>query len=132
MKKTTERYCNTPNCIRVAARHQRKCEVCKKRIYRANNILMAVYSNLKFNAKARRIKFQLTLKEFKDFCVEHNYLELRGKTATSLSIDRIIEDGPYSRDNIQVLPLAANTAKRRAFERLNWSIRVPREPGDPF
>jgi hypothetical protein len=131
MRKITERYCNSPNCIRLARKGRRKCEVCTKRVYRSNNILMAVYSNLKYNARARRIKFQLTLEEFKDFCEEHSYLELRGKTAASLSIDRIIEDGPYSRGNIQVLPLAANTAKRRAFERLNWP-RVPREPGDPF
>jgi len=75
------------------------------------NPLGYTYSLLKQNAKRRRKRFVLTIEQFKAFCDEHNYLALKGKTATSLSIDCIINEIGYEHGNLQVLTLSANSRK---------------------
>jgi len=67
---------------------------------------------LKSNAKRRGKFFDLTLEQFKTFCIDTGYMAGKGKKATSLSIDRIDVEKGYTIDNLQILTLTANTVKR--------------------
>jgi len=75
------------------------------------NPLGYTYSRLKQNAKRRRKTFTLTLEQFGQFCTETNYLELKGKQGSNLSIDRINNGKGYEVGNLQVLTLSANSRK---------------------
>lgn len=74
---------------------------------------MYTYNILHQNAKRRGKEFKLTLEEFKTFCDETNYIELKGETKKSDSIDRIDPRKGYEIGNIQVLSLQANSSKGR-------------------
>jgi hypothetical protein len=74
--------------------------------------MRASYNTLRYNAKRRGKAFDLTFEQFKEFCRKTNYINKKGKTASSYSIDRIRPAEGYTVDNIQVLTLAANSLKK--------------------
>lgn len=100
------------------------------RKWRANNPLLATYTIVKGNAKRRNIPFYITLEDFGQLCKITNYLELKGRNATDLSLDRIVDEAGYVMGNVRVITVSENTKKRNA--RKTWSIRVTRQPDDPF
>jgi hypothetical protein len=63
--------------------------------------------------------------EFKEFCRKTDYIELKGKSANSLSIDRKKSWLGYDFDNIQVLTLSENSRKEHVSQRIE-------EDEDPF
>lgn len=69
------------------------------------------YNNLKSNAAKRGKELTLTFSEFVQFCTETNYIQGKGKTRTSFSIDRKENEKGYTKDNIRVLPLGENASK---------------------
>lgn len=69
------------------------------------------YSVLKNNARRRGKEFTLTMQEFVDFCEETGYMEGKGSSRLSLSVDRIDHNKGYVAGNIQVLSLSENGAK---------------------
>lgn len=69
----------------------------------------------KRNAKRRKIPHELTLEEFREFCVETEYMSKKGIYKTSLHIDRIDESKGYTRDNIQTLENSENIKKSLKF-----------------
>lgn len=69
------------------------------------------YSKLRQSARRRGIPFLLTVLEWERFCEATGYLELRGRGAEELSVDRIDEKGPYAIWNIQALSVSANVSK---------------------
>lgn len=69
------------------------------------------YYTLKGNAKRRNKFFDLTFDQFKQFCEENDYLQGKGKTAESKSIDRINNEIGYTITNLQILSLRDNTRK---------------------
>lgn len=105
------------SCGRPAERYRRSCPACRKRDYNLKNPFHYVWQNLKYNAKRRGHEFLLTLEEFKLFCARTGYMELRGKTQDSMSIDRIDENRGYSLDNIQMITLRENSLKQAKTKR---------------
>lgn len=103
--------CATPKCTGKPFGSNKFCGKCYTRQWRERNPARYAYNKLKSNAKRRKKGFTLTFEEFQDFCAETGYLELRGRDADSATIDRIGNDGPYSRDNIQVLTNSENSSK---------------------
>jgi DNA-directed RNA polymerase subunit RPC12/RpoP len=87
------------------------CSTCRSRILKKKNPVYYFFNLLKVNATRRGIEFVLTLNQFKDFCVEVDFIKKKGKKITSLTIDRIRADRGYHIDNIQALPLAFNSKK---------------------
>jgi hypothetical protein len=108
--------CCAYRCSNKAAPRDKFCHKHRKRYQKENNTLTYVYGFLKNNAKRRGKSFELTKEEFKQFCEETGYLELRGKKAKSASIDRIDPRKGYSIDNIQILTLAENSSKSDNYE----------------
>lgn len=101
--------CKTKHC-----RNEGKpviCNTCRDRKFKEAHPEAYAYNKLKCNAKRRGKEFDLTINEFKEFCVKTQYLRGVGKFASSFSIDRIDPDKGYTKDNIQVLTLAENSRK---------------------
>lgn len=103
--------CATPYCRNDRGKNRRYCYKCVKRKHKIDNPMRYAFDTLKSNAQRRGKEFSLTFEEFKKFCAETGYMDKKGKTATSMSIDRKENDKGYTYDNMQLLSLADNTAK---------------------
>jgi len=68
-----------------------------------------VLNMLRHSARKRKLPFTLTVAEFKKFCEETRYLELRGNKPTNLTIDRKDWNEGYHIWNIQVLTHEENS-----------------------
>lgn len=88
-----------------------KCSTCRSRISRKNDPVRYSYITTKNNAKRRGKPFTLTLAYFRKFCYETNYIQGKGKTKTSYSIDCIENEKGYVEGNIRILPLGDNSRK---------------------
>lgn len=88
------------------------CPACKHRRWKAKNPLRYFWNCLKSGARWRGIPFSLTFEQYRDFALSTGYFNRKGKTADSLSIDRIKDELGYEQGNLQVLTLAENTRKR--------------------
>lgn len=106
-----KRQCKTEGCTNEPPLHSCYCWRCQKKKWYTKYPLKYVFGYLKQNAKRRGIEFRLSLEEFGDFCRETGYLELRGQTKESLSIDRKDPREGYHKKNIQVLTLSENSSK---------------------
>jgi hypothetical protein len=103
--------CQTEGC-QNETKHRKLCAKCAKRKYREKYPLKYWYDTLKTNAKRRGKEFTLTIEQFSDFCKKTGYNEKKGKTANSLSVDRIKPWLGYSADNIRAITLSDNTKLR--------------------
>lgn len=105
------KLCRTKYC-RKTAKDGGLCHPCRYKKKKEVNLIRVVYQTIKDNATRRNKRFVITIEEFKEFCEENNYLELRGKSADSASIDCIIDEIGYAKGNIKILSLSNNTLKR--------------------
>ncbi len=112
--------CKTSNCRNKSYVYKKNgkvisrynlCTKCRRRRQKEKNILRYTFDYLKQNAKRRGKEFILTIEEFKDFCIKTDYLNLKGKNANSLTIDRIDNKKGYQIDNIQAVSLSYNSRK---------------------
>lgn len=105
----------TNNCIIDGCKRKkgngRYCHTCHARKVNQKHPLSRIYRNLKSNAKRRGKHFSLTPTYFKQFVLANGYLQGRGRTAQSLSIDCIKNHLGYREGNIQILTLSANASK---------------------
>lgn len=69
------------------------------------------YQTLKDNAKRRGKEFTISFEYFTEWAIEHDYLKGKGKTSTSSTVDRIIEDLGYVEGNLQRLENGQNVRK---------------------
>lgn len=111
--------CAVRFCRKRREKRRTICRRCRQRIDVINNPVANAYRNLKHHARERQIPFDLTYAQFEEFCLMTGYLEHRGRTKLSFSVDREDDTRGYSVDNIRVLTLSANSAKaaadRKAF-----------------
>ena len=99
-------------CIECGGRSkQNRCNTCRSRRFRKNNPMKYAYYNLIANSKRRNISFTLTFQQFQQFSIRHEYIQNKGTTKESYSIDRINSRKGYSLDNIQVLTVSQNSSK---------------------
>ena len=102
----------------------RYCHACKHLQAKAADPERVAYRHLKANVNTRNkrraaqgrplIKFALTLAEFREFAVRHDYLLGAGRQSHSYHIDRMCDcdfSPGYCRENIQVLSNADNVRK---------------------
>jgi len=103
--------CSTPYCRNDRVKGRTKCSKCNMRWLKEHHLDTYTFNILRCNAKRRGKIFNITLNQFRKFCKETNYLELKGKNASSASIDCKIPEKGYSYENMQILTLAENTIK---------------------
>jgi len=88
------------------------CHKCRSRLFKKHHPESYFFNLLRVNARRRGKEFLLTIQEFRKFCADTGYLDKKGKNGSSLSIDRINVNKPYSLENIQALTLSENSSKR--------------------
>ncbi len=130
-----ERVCDTPNCYRTPQPSRKKCETCRSRIRRELYPVKDTYYNLRSNAKRRGIEFSITLQEWEQFCIDTNYIELRGVHGDDLTVDRKKVWLGYTISNMQVLTKKANTKKQQQdiidkYKRT--PLKYAKPPDSPF
>jgi len=102
-------YCNNKKAPTRAICHKHRARRLKEL-----NLLRYTYDLLRSNAKRRGHEISLTLEEFKRFCDENNYLELKGRAKGKMSIDRKRSSEGYHYHNIKIMEYGANSAKGAA------------------
>jgi len=107
-----KKLCKAFGCQNRRAKGRTLCHKHNKRLKKEMNPEAYYYDLLKQNAKRRGKEFNLTLTEFKEICAETGYMELKGKSGKSASLDRIDACKGYEKSNIQVISLAENSKKR--------------------
>jgi cobalamin biosynthesis protein CobT len=101
--------CIVKGCKRVAI--GKFCNSCRVKDWRFKHPVEYAYSNLKNRAKQRGIPFEISLQDFKSFCHKTQYIAGKGRTANSLSVDRIDQSKGYVKGNLQALTLSENVKK---------------------
>ncbi len=125
----TTRYKSPSGKVIVYEGTLRHCWKCRARMFKLRRPATYVLNMLRHSARKRKLPFTLTVKEFEQFCLETGYLELRGKKADDLTIDRKDWDEGYHIWNIQVMTHAENSEQGA-----DNTPRVERaaDDGDPF
>lgn len=123
--------CRTPRCRKavLASGKSPYCSRCKTALFKEAHPLKHAFNKLKQRAIARGHGFDLSYSQFADFAHKSGWATGRGKTADSLSIDRINDAGGYHVDNIRVLTLSQNSVKesRRRYAPLPAWMRAEEE-----
>lgn len=123
--------CFTNDCVNIARPKEKFCSKCASRRYRENNKVKAAYIILHTNALRRGIMFNLTFEHWKFFCKKTNYLNLKGTSADSMTVDRININNGYADGNIQMITLSENIKKyRKDLLMKTWGHG--KQAGDPF
>ena len=104
--------CSTPFCRHTRRRQRWYCNKCRKRKWREANPVEYLYDNLRTHAKQRGKRFELTLEQWRKFCLETSYHMLKGQEPHSATVDRRDSAGPYSIDNIFVNTHQANSHRQ--------------------
>ncbi|MGL4567323.1 MAG: hypothetical protein ACRCU6_02200 [Fusobacteriaceae bacterium] len=120
-----KKLCCAYRCKSEKSKKDRFCSKHRKRYTKEIDPAQYYYWNLKSNAKRRKKDFNLTLEEFRIFCNKTGYLDKRGKTKNSYSIDRINPKKGYSLDNIQMLKLGENVSKYHREDKNNLKDDLP-------
>ena len=124
--------CSTPYCRNFKADGRSKCNKCRKRLWREKHPLYYLYDNLRTHAKTRGKGFELTFKEFEDFCAKTQYHILKGRGKDSLTIDRKENYLPYRADNIRVLTNGENASKGQWAEPSQYEEELVSAESYPF
>lgn len=98
-------------CHQKPARKGRKCYVCHQRQYKNRHPMRYAYNVLKQNAKRRGKPFNLSWIEFLTFAFATHYINRKGKSSDSWSIDRINNQEGYTVGNIRLVTVAVNSSK---------------------
>lgn len=109
MKNKKRKICNTISCSNYTLENRVLCPKCRSKEYKRKYPLHYWFNILRSNARRRGKKFTLSFCEFEMFCKKTGYIEKKGKTATSLSIDRINPMRGYTKENIRAISLSDNT-----------------------
>lgn len=115
MAKSKFKKCETRYCRGVATKSGRSpyCAKCRSSRWRAKHPITAHFHDLRNRAKQRGHEFTLTLADYEQFWHSSGYAEKHGKTAASLSIDRIDPSKGYIPGNVRAITLSENS--RRQF-----------------
>ena len=108
------RRCKTRWCRGNARSHSPFCGKCFWRRLKEVNPLKYSFWKLKHRARERGHSFLLTFDEYKEFSIQSGYAEWKGKTAESLSINRIDPEKGYQKDNIEAVTLSYNSRLQHA------------------
>lgn len=117
------RKCISKHC-RKQAKDGSLCYSCAKRKYKQNHPVKYAYNTLKQNAKRRGKVFELTFEQFQEFCIKYDYIQGKGVTKESYSIDRIDNSKGYTIDNIQILSVSENSRKGKKILNCEYDVQT--------
>lgn len=106
-----KKRCIESGCKKKRKHGHRRCCMHVTRRWRQRNPHRATYLNLKANSKRRGKRFKLTFEQFMNFDERYDYIENKGITAESMTIDCRINDKGYVAGNIFPMSLSENASK---------------------
>lgn len=112
--------CVSRRCIKPHGKNRNYCHSCLKSRYAKNNPIKYAFQVLRQNARRRGKYFDLTLEQFKEFCMKTKILLGRGIYKDSYHIDRIEEHKGYTKGNLQKL---TNTENVKKFRHYDWMTK---------
>jgi hypothetical protein len=122
----TTRYTSASGKVIVYTGFLNHCWKCRARMLKERRPWTYVLNMLRHSARKRNLPFTLTIKEFKEWCLQTGYLERRGNKPTDLTIDRIDWNDGYHIHNIQVL-----THEENSEQGADNTPRTERVNGEP-
>lgn len=114
--------CARYGCLKPAGTKKKYCPCHHHQALKRRDPISYIYSHRKQRAKARGHAWSLSLAEFRQWCQQTGYHLHTGRTAESLSIDRLDNRRGYSLDNIACIPLGANAAKYTHAPGGEWHV----------
>ena len=120
-----KKNCNAHRCTNEKAKKDRFCSKHRKRYTKEIDPEAYHFEILRSNAKRRKKEFGLTLEEFRKFCSETNYMQLKGRSKNSASIDRKDQNRGYFYDNLQILTVSENSSKYHYDRKNNVQDDLP-------
>ena len=116
--------CKTKYCTKPEGKGTKGfCYTCRSRNVRKANPIRAAYENLRQSVKRRGHEFTITFEYFTQFCREYDYIRGKGKTAKSLSVDRIDNTKGYIPGNLRAIPLGENSRKGTKILHYDWETK---------
>jgi hypothetical protein len=116
-KKLQAGKCITPFCTKKKKKRGHICASCAIERYRKNHPIRYAYQVLKNNAKRRGKEFTLSFSYFELLVKQNDYMNKKGTKSKSLQIDRKLELGGYTDDNVQCITLRENRYKYDQFRK---------------
>lgn len=110
--------CSTEGC-KNETKGRKLCSTCRSRKTRAADPERYAYNNVKNRARKADIPFTISIEYFRQFCYEYDYIDNKGRTSKSMTVDRI-EEGRlpgYVEGNIQGLEKGLNVKKYFTYNR---------------
>lgn len=117
MKKCIVKFCRHKVPLH---HHSDKCGKHKSQAYKILHPIKYTFNKIKQRAKERGHEFTLTIEEFTQFVNSTEYMERKGRSKYSLSIDRKNPTEGYHIWNIRVLPYGENSRKQWVPYFRNW------------
>ncbi len=135
-KRKVKGKCKTLYCRNLSYGKGNFCSKCLKRKWAQTHPIEYTFANLKQNAKRRGKEFSLTIESFTQWCIENNYIELKGRLSGSMTIDREKENEGYHAWNLKIRTNADNIRKMHAHKKYNGTAPIdykpPQEGDDNF
>ena len=111
-QKKRRNVCVVSHCGKSTAKGYVICFKHKREKQKLENPSRYWFDVLRQNARRRQKEFSLTIEEFRKFCAETNYLELKGRSAGMYTIDRKDNKKGYEYGNLQILTVSQNSRKQ--------------------
>ena len=103
--------CITKYCRNKRKKERRVCSKCHSASFKQRHPLKYYYNLLRCGAYARGIEFTLTYERYEQLAKESGLQDHRGRTTTSLSVDRIDNSIGYTDSNVRICTLSENSSK---------------------
>lgn len=106
--------CRCRGCRRTVGSSEKsdKCSRHRRLMFKANHAHAYSWGNLKRHAKARGIKFTLTVEDYKELTKSLDLTKLVSHTTVSISVDRTENSLGYHRWNVSLMSLRQNSRKQ--------------------
>jgi len=106
--------CSVRNCRRKVGLSEKsdKCYKHRLRAWKEKHPHAYAWGKLKRRARARGIKFTLTIQDYKDLMAGLDLTKLVSHTSLSISVDRVENSLGYYRWNVQRMTLKENSRKQ--------------------
>lgn len=130
-KKKFPAKCRSVRCrgvVLLKSCHSPYCARCRMRRWKDKHPLKAAFHSLRGHAKERGKDFSLTFEQFHTFCLNTDYMKMRGRTTLSLHIDRKNNDEGYHAGNVQAITLIENNRKQFVPYFANQQENINYEP----
>lgn len=116
IKKKKGIYCCAYNCKNKPVK--KKGGLCHKHYHRRNRERDPVaqrYMQFRSKSKSRRIENSVTLNQFRKFCIDNDYIVVKGRRGKNATIDRRCNTHGYHIWNMQVLSHRDNSIKGDSY-----------------